>query len=212
MRRILLLFVAMLGLMLLATMPAQAGVVYDNSCGSTGCSNGFNAIGWTIDFGFAVSDTFIDSGQAFSGIDFWVWADPGDSITDVDWAIGTSAFGNDIASGTAAVTTTTLFTNNDGYNIQQDWFGIPGLTLNGTYYLTLQNAVVPSGDPIYWDQSDGPSAAFESEIGSLANCGEGASTTCSESFDLTGPEPDTLALIGGGLLVIGGLIRRKTQR
>ena len=44
-----------------------------------------------------------------------------------------------------------------------------------TYWLNLQNATVPSGDPVYWDQNNGvkcsgllcPLAASENAVGTI---------------------------------------------
>ena len=52
--------------------------------------------------------------------------------------------------------TTYISTNQYGYNI--DKISVSGLNVNascGTCYLNLQNAVVPSGDPVYWDENSG---------------------------------------------------------
>ena len=212
MKKTLLLAATMVALIGFGSSPAQAGVVYDNSCGGTGCVNGFNVTGWNILDGFSVSDSFTDAGSTFWQVDVWMWSFPGDTLSQLDWAIGTSALGSDVASGTAAVTTGASFLNSYGYDISEDTFWVPAQTLTGTYWLTLQNGVVTNGDPVYWDQSDGPSSAFENPLGSLTNCGYGASGTCSESFDLGTPEPGTLTLLGAGLLAIGGLIRRRAVK
>jgi hypothetical protein len=65
----------------------------------------------------------------------------------------------------------------------------------GTYWLTLQNAVVSDGDPAYWDESDGPSSASDDSVGTMPG----------ESFTLLGsgssgsgttPEPEVILLFG----------------
>ena len=196
-----------------AALPASAGVVYDNSCGGTGCSNAFDLSGWTTNFGFWVSDSFTLGSEAnLSAVDFWAWTGSGDRATQVDWSIGTSPDASDIASGTAGLNSNFIFTNSNDYDVYQYSFGIPSQDLQaGTYYLTLQNAVTNEGGPLYWDQSDGPSTAFESQDGALADCGF-RGETCSESFDIGTPEPGTITLLGAGLLAIGGFFRRKIAR
>ncbi len=100
------------------------------------------------------------------------------------------------------------------------------LPSSGTYYLTLQNAVVTNGDPAYWDENDGPSAAFQDfnsgPYYTLANndlaaggvCANGQATcTGSETFDINGagagtPEPATGILIGSGIF-LAAMLRRK---
>ena len=63
-------------------VPAAAQVVYSN-----GPING-TIQGWTINFGFAVSDTFsLSSSQTLTSVSFGADAAPGDVIEDVDWAI-----------------------------------------------------------------------------------------------------------------------------
>ena len=56
----------------------------------------------------------------------------------------------------------------------------------GDYWLNLQNAVVDTGDPVYWDENSGPSQASQNSVGTIP----------SESFTLLGettqgtvPEP-----------------------
>jgi hypothetical protein len=82
-----------------------------------------------------------------------------------------------------------------------------------TYWLTLTNAVVPSGDAVYWDENSGvgctspgcPSQALEPLIGTIA----------SESFDITGTsdgaalEPSSIVLFGSGVLGLAGVLRRR---
>ena len=83
----------------------------------------------------------------------------------------------------------------------------------GTYWLNIQNAVVPSGDPVYWDENSGqgchslgcPSQASDSAVGTIP----------SETFDITGtnggttPEPSSILLFGPGIVGLGGLAVRK---
>ena len=54
-----------------------------------------------------------------------------------------------------------------------------GPTLNsGTYWVNLQNASVPSGDPVFWDENSGPSMASTNEVGTIP----------SESFTILGQQ------------------------
>ena len=86
-----------------------------------------------------------------------------------------------------------ISTNQYGYNI--DKISASGLNLNldtGTFWFNLQNASVPSGDPVYWDENSGvgcgspgcPSQAQESSVGTIP----------SESFTMlgngNGPPPE----------------------
>lgn len=217
-----LLFLSVFALMgILLVSPASAGVmgtmcsgadnVYCNQKGING-----NSDGWTINYGFSVTDSFTVGAGTITGADFGVWLNPGDSVTQVDWAIGSVAYGTDLGSGTAAVSqgpadecgggSCDLGLNSYGYDVQSLEFSFgSGISLGGgTYWITLLNAKAPSGDPIYWDENSGPSSAAENSVGTIP----------SEAFAIDGqtgvPEPGTLAFLGGsGLLLLGGALRRK---
>src|ERR1019366_5160849 len=215
----------------LAVTPTSAQTLYSNglctrvrayAVGPGGC----NTDAWTINFGYVVSDSFTVSGfSPMTGFDFVVWAIPGDRMTSVDWSVTSAEFGGTTYGSGTAATTLTLDQglNQYGYDIQS--YNVSGLDVGlaaGTYWLNLQNAVVPSGDPIYWDENSGPSKASESSVGSIP----------SEAFDITGmctcctrpggdtpcgaigstPEPCTLTLFGSGIAglvgLAGGLRRR----
>ncbi len=137
---------------------------------------------YTINFGFEVTNS-IGAGGNVSGFEFAFWMVPGDTISSVDWSLGSTPFGSDIAHGTASgsnLSSVLLATNQYGYHIYQ--VAISGLNANITAgnWLTLQNASVPSGDPVYWDENNGPSQAQENTIGTIP----------SESFNVTGGTPD----------------------
>ncbi len=161
----------------------QDNVIYEN-----GPVNG-TTDAWIINFGYVVSDSFVHNGSTVSGFDIWVWEFPGDTMTSVDWSITDSPNGGTVyGSGTANVSDQFISTNQYGYNI--DKISVSGLNVNascGTCYLNLQNAVVRSGDPVYWDENSGagckstgcPSQAVESAIGTIP----------SEAFDIVGSGP-----------------------
>lgn len=203
-------------LCLLMALPASAGVLYDN-----GPVNG-TIQSWTINYGYQVADSFtLSSASTVTGANLYVWLYAGDNFTQVDWSIldGTgNALGATLASGTAAVTTTFQYTN--GYDVDFSTFSIlPNVSLGaGTYFLMLQNAVSSSGDAVYWDENRGPSVAWESAIGYLTPGAGGVCTAqsgyCSQTFQVLGttgavPEPGSLALVGSGILLLAGLLRRK---
>jgi len=190
----------------LAAIPAWAN--YEN-----GPING-TTDGWTINFGYIVSDTFVDSGTV-SGFAFGVWLFPGDTLTSVDWSITSdensgTVYGSGTASG-ANLTDKFISSNQYGYNI--DLITVTGLSVGlegGTYWLNLQNASVASGDPVYWDENSGagcqsngcPSNASESALGTIP----------SEAFTVTTgtvPEPSSVMLFGSGILGLAGLLRRR---
>ncbi len=58
--------------------------------------------------------------------------------------------------------------NQYGFNVctETGSFGPVNLA-GGTYWLNLDNAVVNSGDPVYWDENSGPSSASENSVGTI---------------------------------------------
>ena len=192
----------------LAVIPASAQILYSN-----GPING-TTDAWTINFGYVVSDSFnLSSASTVGGFDFGVWEFPGDVLSSVDWSItasenGGTSYGSGTASG-ANLADAYISSNQYGYNV--DKITVSGLNValgSGTYWLNLQNATVPSGDPVYWDENSGPSSASENSVGSIP----------SEAFDITGttgsntsptPEPSSIMLLGSGILGLAGVLRRK---
>jgi hypothetical protein len=192
--------------LVLVAVPAMAGDIYDNG------SSTFTNDGWTINFGFAVTDSFsIESSTVANGASFIYWLSPGDTNVTVDLSIGTSAFGSDVANftGLAPVSDTDLGTNQYGFDIRQDTysFGNTALTAGTTYWVTLQNASVASGDPVYWDENSGPSQAQENSIGTIPS--ESFTVLGTTSTQGTTPEPSSVLLLGSGILGLAGLLRRK---
>lgn len=193
----------------LFVIPATAqSYIYDN-----GPING-TVDAWTINFGYAVTDSFImPTAQTITGFQFGVWAYPGDTPLSVDFSIGTSPFSG--TPETVALTSTYLYTNQYGYDIDLETAYVNIPLSAGTYWLTLQNAVTTQGNPLYWDENSGPSLAQESSLGTIP----------SESFQILGPcdlgghnqscgptpEPGTIALFGSGVLGLAALLRRKIR-
>jgi hypothetical protein len=110
--------------------------------------------------------------------------------------------------------------NQYGYDI--DNITVTGLNVTlkggGTYWLNLQNAVVPSGNPVYWDENSGAGCGGDDGHGggcpSTASSG-GVGTDPSEAFTINGtgggctPEPGSFLLVASGVLAVAGLLRRK---
>jgi PEP-CTERM motif len=198
----------------LAAIPALAqNDLYDN-----GPINGdYDA--WTINEGFVVSDSFtLTAGtNQVNGLSFGAWlAQPGDVLESAEVSITSSEFG-----GTTYFAQTVSFIQS---NCMTGSFGLPVCTETGsfsalqlgagTYWLNLQNAVVNTGDPVYWDENSGqgctspgcPSQASESSVGSIP----------SESFTMLGssgssgstPEPGSLLLFASGVAGVVAWLRR----
>ena len=161
--------------------PPQGNVLYEN-----GPING-NTDAWIINFDFIVSDTFTVSGDStVTGMSFGAWLLPGDTLTSAQISITSEPNG-----GTTYFDQTVNFTqgicasNSYGYNVCTETSANFSTALTpGTYWVNLQNASVPTGDPVYWDENSGvgcqspgcPSQGYENSVGSIP----------SESFTLLG--------------------------
>ena len=201
----------------LAAVPAFAQWSYDN-----GPING-TTDAWTINFGYVVSNTFFtsESNPTVTGFSLGVWEFPGDSVSQLDWSITGSenapcpselCLGN----GTSQVSDSFISTNQYGYNVDKlTVTGINVLVSGGVdNWLNIQNASVPSGDPVYWDENSGagckgeqcPSSASESAVGTIPS---EAFTIGGTSSTGTTPEPSSIMLFGSGILGLAGVLRRK---
>src|SRR5215472_2958658 len=142
----------------------------NNEIYTNGPING-NVDAWAINFGFIVSDSFNvgNDGSTVTGMSFGAWLYPGDTLTSTELSItsgpngGTTYFDQ-----TVNFTQTGCSSNELGFNVCTVTTSFEGPTLNSdTYWVNLQNASVPSGDPVYWDENSGPSQAEENEVGSI---------------------------------------------
>jgi hypothetical protein len=206
--------------LMLAAIPTLAQQdLYDN-----GPING-TTDAWTINFGFELANSFtLLNNSTVSGFTFGVWEYGGDRLSSVDWLIsqypdGGTVYGSGTASG-SNLTDRFLSVNQYGYDI--DNITVTGLDvplLSGkTYWLTLQNASVPSGNPVYWDENSGAGCGGDDGHGggcpSIASPGEG--TDPSEAFTIDGPggttpEPSNILMFGPGGFALAGLLWRKMR-
>jgi len=190
----------------LFALPAVAqNDIYDN-----GPSNGTND-GWTINFGFAVSNTFtLSSNSTLNGLNFTAWVFPGDVLQSVEIDITSDEFGGTTYFDQQInVTQSGCATNQYGFNVCNEAGTFQGAAINaGTYWLTLSNGAVNLGDPVYWDENDGPSSASLNTVGTL---GSESFTILGSSSGGTGttPEPSSILLFGSGVVGVGALLRRK---
>jgi len=181
--------------------PLDSGDIYDN-----GPING-NTDAWTINFGFITSDSFnvTSNNASITGMSFGAWLFSGDTLTSVELSITSGE-----NSGTSYFDQTVTFTqgsctaNQYGYNVCAETGSFNGPTLNaGTYWVNLQNASVPSGDPAYWDENSGvgcqgsgcPSLASQNDVGSIPSesftiLGSATTTTSSTAY-WSCPAPQT---------------------
>jgi hypothetical protein len=208
----------LLALCMTLALPAMAQNLYDN-----GPVNG-QVDAWTINFGFTVSDSFhLSSASSVTGIDFYAWLVPGDTISNVEVQIGAAAFGNELTDQIVNLSQSNCFSNNFGYNVcaESGNLGTPVSLGAGNYWMTLGNANVPSGDPVYWDENSGvgctapgcPSSAQENTVGTIPSeaftITGTAGTSTSTSTSGTTPEPSSIMLFGSGILGLAGVLRRK---
>jgi hypothetical protein len=206
-------FLLLLTLLCLMTAIPASGQLYSN-----GPYNG-NYDAYTINFGYIVSETFTLGGLGAStvtGFDFYSWSDPGDTPLTIDWSITAKENGGTVYGFGygASITNTVVSTNSFGYQINYDRVG--GLNVNldhgVTYWLNLQNATTKGGNPLYWDENDGPSLASSSGLGTIGSETFAIHGGCSgDSPDCAppSPEPSSILLFGSGVIGLAGLLRRK---
>lgn len=196
--------VCALALFLAAVIPACATAIYSNGA-VNGTVNSWNIASSTD----MTTDSFsVLSASTMSGFDFATWNSPGNVISTVTWAIGTTEFGSDVASGTSAVSSAFDFSGGATAPHDVDTNTVSGLSVGlsagTTYWLTLSGASLAGAS---WDQNSGPSAADWSSHGFPA-------PVASETFDINGggissPEPGSMGLLGAGVLAIMGALRRR---
>ena len=208
-----LLFIVVAAVLLIG-LPAAAQILYEN-----GPING-ETDGWTINEGFVVNDSFtISTGSStINGLSFGAWLTQGDVLQSVEVYLASEPFGGTVYfNGQVNVTQSNCFVNNYGYDVCTETASFGGPTLpNGTYWLSLLNATVSNGDPVYWDENQGvgchsegcPSQACEGGcIGSIPS--EAFSILGSGSGTGSVPEPGSLALVGAGCFAIIETLRRR---
>ena len=166
MKRYALSFLFLSLLVAIAVLPASAGTVY--SSGPVNGNFGAWGVSGTIDMHGTlaqVTDTFTvaagTEGDLINGVTFAAWFYPGDTMSNIDWSIGTTPYGTQDGTGTATTTLACiagLCPNTWDYNVDNVSFSTTNVYLApGTYYLTLWNGTVTGGDPALWDENDGSS-------------------------------------------------------
>jgi hypothetical protein len=200
---------------MMLSVPAAAQVIYNN-----GPINGNNDA-WTINLTFAVSDTFTISngGASVTGLSFGAWLSPGDTLTSAEVSITSLENGGTTYFDQMVNFTASNCVNNEyGFDICNETASFnAGNFSNGTYWLNLQNANVPGGDPVYWDQNSGvgctspgcPSLASDNAVGSIESEAFTILGSASSSTTSSVPEPSSLMLFASGVLGLGALVRRK---
>jgi hypothetical protein len=175
--------------------------------------------------GYAVSDSFVPSHPTDCAeqcsFEVALWVSTGSTPSTLDWAIGTSPFGSDVASGSGGGVGYVLLCQNGqlfyhhqpcgggfGYDVYYARMGFigAGLTSATTYWLTLTGATDSFGGTDGWDVNSGPSLAFHSLLGAVPS----ESFTVSECPECSIPEPSSILLFGSGIILgLSGVLRRK---
>ncbi len=203
--------VAMALLAMFLTLPAVPAMGDDNDLYDNGPING-NAYAWAINFGYAVSDTFtLSEDSVVGGVSFGAWLFPDDQLTSAEVSITSSELGGtSYFDGTVNFSQGRCFTDSFGYNVCRETgsFSPVGLSV-GTYWLNMQNAQVPSGNPVYWDENSGPSRASENELGTIPSEAFTINNWFTTTTTRSTPEPSSIMLVGSGILGLVGFLRRK---
>ena len=208
---------------ILVALPASAGTLYEN-----GPING-ETDGWTINFGFVLANSFtISTGDSttVNGVAFGAWLFPGDTMESAQVTLSTESLGGGTVffDGIVNFTASNCFLNSYSFDICTETGNItPTVIGNGTYWMTLQNAVVDNGDPVYWDENSGvgchsPGCPSEADNGGIDT--PRPDTLPSEAFSILGstgqttgtvPEPGSLVLFAGAFAAVVGTLRRKLR-
>jgi hypothetical protein len=130
---------ALLATALLIALPAGAQVLHEN-----GPING-QTDAWTINLGFSVNDSFtISTGNStIGGLSFGAWLFSGDILQSADVFLSSEPAGGTVYFNQQVnFTQSGCFVNSYGFDVCTETASFNGPTLsNGTYWLTLQNAV-----------------------------------------------------------------------
>ena len=197
---------------LFSGVSAAAGILYSN-----GTYSGVS--GALIQAPYTVSDSFVlAAAGTMTGFDFASWTSTGVDLSSVNWEVGTTPFASNVASGLANSLATVVNIVDNVYTFDVDTNTVSGLNVvlgAGTYWFTVLNAVDSFG-PIGWDQINGTSSAWQCQTGCGVSSNWAALTGTGGSsnvFDIVGvssvPEPGSMGLLGGGILAMLGMLRRR---
>jgi len=223
---------------------ASAAALYDNGANDNGNFTAATTGAPGINGGHVTSDSFtLTQSATVTSVTFalMTYASEG-NIPSVDWSITSAADGGTVfGSGTGSLTN--VFDGNPptttGIDDYSSTFSTGSVALGaGTYWLTLQNGVSPSGSvDLFWAESDGPSQSWydlqsvapplpgapltPANFGTDGVCDvAGANGDCSQSFAINGtpsgiggvPEPATWAMMLVGFFGLGAVLRSSRRK
>ena len=168
-------------LILLAAGVARAQVLYSN-----GTDPG--TYSWQINFGYAVTDSFVLSGTSHVDqvvLSVWDVDDLNNPMTS-SWKITTEPFGGQVvASGTSFLGLVQPCVQNRRLFCQWEMsININATLPGGTYWLQVDNMQTKFGSDAFWGQSSGPSHAYLSAGPNAAS--NAVRAIPSESFQVLG--------------------------
>lgn len=200
----------------LTSVPATASsVLYDNT-GPRSYTQTALGVTWL----WETSNSFtLKSDSTANGATVALWVQYHGTTTSLDWAISTSPFSGDLASGTATNLSSTPVSAPDiesaGYDIHNVTFSFPDLSLSaGTYWLHISNAGPAFA---WWDEAWGEGEGASQVHFAFEGVDDGISWFGSSTFQILGtssaatPEPSSILLVGSGLLGLGAMVRRKLK-
>ena len=208
-------FLCLAGLML----AAMAGQVQGAMVFSSGAINGTlggRTISATAPDDVAVSNSFsLSSATTLTAATAGIWNRPGSTLTSVEWSIGTSKFGTDVASGMSSVSYTYIGQGLSYYDVYEAAFSLNAVVSTGTYWLTLQHAVSTLNNDVYWDVNTSTisATAYQKNAGYAEFQVQGSSFALFDDGDTnTVPEPASLAMWGLGAIGIVFARRKRQQK
>lgn len=116
--------------------------------------------GGAIYDGWSWSDSFtISSPATLTLAQVGLFVSHNAAPTTLQWSIGTTAYGNDVSSGTATLANTLFGYMSWAY--YESTFAISGTLADGTYYLTLSQGVASDNGIMCWANSGLNSPSFQ---------------------------------------------------